>query len=132
MKLSGKKNYHELFEIGVGLKILIGSLEIILGVALYFISRQNFVIFFTPLLQTPLWQFSSHFFHSFSITGKLFWSIYFFAHGIVNTFLSIYQTVTFINQPALFLGLVTLFDIIIITLVIHEYRYAKNKKVALK
>jgi len=143
-----KRAYHEFFQIGIALKLAVGIAELISCALLFFISRTAFTTFFNPLIHTALWSFARPFLHSFSVNGKIFWAIYLFVHGAANTFLSlmlfknrswayptaatvfglfdIYQIATFIHQPTLVLGAFTVFDLIVIGLVLNEYRYEKN------
>jgi len=147
-----EKKYHELFRWGVIVKIVISCGEILFGVAFLFISydamRQLGVhLFGNELLEVPLdiWlRYAVLGFQNFAATSESFWSFLFISHGVVKLFLSwglwrgklwafptaavifagfvVYQfyQLTYVNS--IFLWLITIFDILLIVLVVHEYR----------
>jgi uncharacterized membrane protein len=148
MKLALKTAYHDIFTIVVTIKLLSGVVEVISGILLFFISHATFVVFFSPLIHTSLWYFARPLLHSFSVSGKTFWAAFLFVHGAANIFLSlmlfkkkswaypaaasvfglfdIYQIATFIHRPTLVLGIFTIFDLVVIGLILNEYRYARK------
>ncbi len=148
MKHTAKGPYHSLFEIGIAIKLADGIIQILSSILLIFISHAAFVAFFGPLIHTSLWYFSRPFFRSFSVNGKSFWAIYLFIHGAANLFLSlmlfknkswaypaaatvfglfdIYQLATFVHRPTLALGMFTLFDLVVIGLILNEHRRVRK------
>jgi uncharacterized membrane protein len=148
MKSRVPKAYHELFDVGVALKLITGIVEGISCALIFFISRAEFTALFSPIIHTSLFSFARPFFHSFSVNGKWFWAIYLFIHSAANIFFSLmlfrnkswaypaaasvfglfdlYQIATFIHHPTFVLGAFTIFDLAVIGLVIHEYRHTKR------
>lgn len=149
MKPAAPRTYHELFDLGIALKLITGLVEGISCVLILLISRAEFTALFSPLIHTSLFTFARPLFHSFSVNGKWFWTIYLFIHGGANTFFSLmlfrnkawaypaaasvfgvfdlYQIATLIHHPTFVLGAFTIFDLFVIGLVLNEWRYTKKK-----
>jgi uncharacterized membrane protein len=156
MKPLPEKDYHELFRIGILVKALDGFLEMCAGVFLYFVSYSAingllFSIFHQEITETPrdvFWAYLINEWHSIALSGHSFWGVLFIAHGLTKLALSaallknyvwayptaavvftlfvIYELISVIHQPSLFLWLITIFDVIVIGLILHEYRHTKK------
>lgn len=130
-KFVSEKTYHLLFEAGVVIKGVVTVAEIILGVLFYYLSAQVLA----PVL-------------GLIGNSQPFWAFIFFSHGIVKLFFIgallkkkswaypasaavfslfvIYQVYTLFYVTSLFLGLFTIFDILLIVLILHEYRHKRS------
>lgn len=148
-----EKNIHTVFEVGLVLKGVNAALEIIGGIVAAIIPKMfvvNAVLKMTQeeLLEDPKDSIASFFLHSaqsFSITSKTFVAIYLLSHGIVKLFLVfnllkdrrwayplslvvfglfvIYQTFRFFISHSPWFLFLTIFDLTIIWLTWHEWRY---------
>ena len=157
MKFISEKLYHKLFDWGVILKALMSVGEIILGALLSFFSYetlQRAIYFFTgdEFAETPrdvFWDYVARGFHNFTAAPESFWAFLFISHGIVKLFLAwglwkeklwafpssaavftlfvIYQfyQLTYLNSALLWL--ITVFDIVLIVLILHEYQHRKRQ-----
>lgn len=151
-----EKTYHSLFEIGILLKALISVLEIIAGLAFAFISYDSlrqmaFTVFGGELLESPrdfIWTYLAQSFHDFSVTPQSVWAFIFLSHGIVKillitglwkgklwaypasavvfTLFVIYQFYQLTFTPSIFLWLITILDIAVIALVLHEWKHKRR------
>jgi uncharacterized membrane protein len=156
MKFLSEKNYHRLFRWGVFAKLAISFGEIALGIALSFVSYETIkqVVFFfagNEIAETPrdfFWEYAAQGFHTATAAPESFWAFLFISHGVVKLFLAwglwkeklwsfplsaiifagfvVYQLyqLTYINS--FFLWLITIFDIVLIALIMHEYRRRKR------
>ena len=156
MKLFSEKNYHRLFRWGVFAKLAISVGEIVAGVALSFITYatiQRAIFFFVgnEIAETPrdiFWEYLARSFHNATVAPESFWAFLFISHGVVKLFLAwglwreklwsfplsaviftgfvIYQLyqLTYLNSG--FLWLITVFDVVLIVLIMHEYRRRKR------
>ena len=92
----------------------------------------------------PFWHFVTQSLHGFSSTPQAVWAFIFLSHGIVKTLLAIgllknirwiypasaivfalfviYQCYQYIYAPSFLLIAITVFDIVLIGLILHEYR----------
>jgi len=97
----------------------------------------------------PFWQFLIDEWHTISLSGNSFWGLLFMAHGITKLALSVallknklwayptaavvfalfvgYEIYSLTNRPSLFLFLITLFDIVVVGLILHEYAHLRRK-----
>jgi uncharacterized membrane protein len=156
MKLFSEKIYYRLFRLGVIGKILISGLEIVAGVAFLVISRDTLRtwllnVFGDEMLEQPhdfLWNFVAKEIHNFATTPQAIWAAIFLSHGIVKIFLAIglwrnilwtypvaaitfagfviYQIYQMTYTPSLSLALITILDVVLIVLILHEYRRRKK------
>ena len=49
------------------------------------------------------------------------------AAAVVFTLFVAYEIYSLTQRPSLFLGLVTFFDVVVVGLILHEYRFAKRR-----
>ena len=151
MKFISEERYHALFRWSVALKALMSVLEVVLGVALYFISYvalKHTAVFLTgdEFAETPrdfLWSSVVKSSHDFTAVSESFWAFLFISHGLVKAFLSwglwkeklwafptaaivfvgfiVYQLYQLTYLTSIFLWLVTAFDVALVALIVHEY-----------
>ena len=156
MKPFPEKDYRALFKITVILKGLISVGEIVLGLVLAFVSYGTlrsaaFALFGGEFAETSpnlIWGFAIKGFHGFFATPQSVWVFIFLSHGIVKlvlivallrnklwaypwsaavfTFFVVYQIYQIALAPSLALFSVTIFDAMVIALVLHEYRYRRR------
>ena len=156
MKSLPEKDYHELFRIAILVKAVDGFIEICAGIFLYFVNLATigalfFSVFHQEIAENPrdaFWAFIINEWHSFSLSGHTFWGLLFFAHGATKLALSVallkdrlwaypvaalvftlfvgYEIYSLTNTPTLFLWLITIFDVIVIGLILHEYSRVKK------
>lgn len=154
MKLS-QKQIHLLFKIGVLIKGIDGALETVAGVALFFssqVSLRKLVGWLTQdeLQEDPTDFVANHlveFFNKFSISTKHFASAYLLIYGITKMGLAAgllrgklwsyptalvvlvmflcYQVYRFSHNHSVGLGLISVFDFIVIVLIWRDYKYAR-------
>lgn len=157
MRLFRERNLHEFFEIGVVLKAIDSSVELITGSLLLLLSPaavQSAITAITgdELTEVPrdfLWKIVVQTFQGFAAYPQTFWAILLLAHGIVKMFLVIgllknkiwafpaaaavftlfaaTELVQIAIRPSIFLGLVAAFDIALIALILHEYKHRKKR-----
>ena len=162
MKTLPEKDYRALFKITVILKGLIALGEVVLGVFLIFVSydamrRAGMALFGDELSEVPtdlIWQYAIKGFHGFITTPQSVWVFIFLSHGLVKlaliwgllrdklwaypwsagifTFLVVYQLYQLTFTPSVILWLITILDVIVIMLVLHEYRYQLRHKRAVE
>ena len=149
-----EKRIYQAFEIGIMLKGVGAALETILGALLLFSNGFNSLIL--TLLQNALIEDPDNFFathlHSFLIANpriQFYGGLYLLAEGVVKAFLVVgllrgktwaypaalavlslfifYQTVRFFMHYSLPLLLLTLFDVVVISLIFYEYRQRLQK-----
>lgn len=143
------RGWHDLFEIGVALKGANAALEFLSGFALLFVNIGGLVSAFTAdeLVEDPdnfLANHLRHFANGISPHAQLVSALYLLAHGVVNAVLVwgllrgklwaypaaiavlslfvAYQMITLIRLHSIPLAILTLFDLALIGLIIHEYR----------
>jgi uncharacterized membrane protein len=156
MKFLSEKNYHRLFRWGVFAKLAISFGEIVLGAALTTLSYetiQRVALFFlgNEMAEAPrdfFWEFAAKQYHAATAAPESFWAYLFISHGVVKLFLAwglwkeklwsfplsaivfsgfvIYQCYQLTYLHSSFLWLITIFDIILIALILHEYRRRKR------
>jgi len=155
-----EKTYHSLFEIGILLKALISALELIAGLTFAFISYDSlrqmaFTVFGGELMESPrdfVWDYLARAAHSFSGTPQAVWAFIFLSHGIVKillitalwkdklwaypasavvfTLFVVYQLYQLTFTPSIFLWLITILDIAVIALILHEYKHKRHGRIA--
>lgn len=144
-----EKNLYRLFEVGVVLKGANAVLEIVLGGLLFFFNVGDIVRAFAEnalvedpdnFLATHIYGFASN----FSSQAEFYSALYLLSHGIIKAFLVVgllrrslwaypaslavlalfvvYQTIKFLGTHSVPLALLTVFDLVLIWLVWHEYR----------
>ncbi len=160
MKLFSEKHYHEWFRWGVIVKGVVSVCEIVLGITLYFVTYAMFqhVLFIFvggEFAETPhdlFWEYLARSSRDFATVPETFWAFLFLSHGVVKGFLSwglwkeklwafplsgvifvgfvIYQLyqLTYLNSVSLWA--ITIFDIALIVLILHEYRHRKKLRAA--
>jgi uncharacterized membrane protein len=158
MKLLPEKDYHELFRIGILVKAIDGVIEAVAGVLIYFVNYTTvnavlFTVFHSEISESPrdpLWDYLVNEWHHFLLSSHTFWGLLFIAHGITKLFLSVmllknrlwaypaaaavftlfvaYEIVSLLDRPSTFLLLITIFDAIVVGLILHEYRHKKKNR----
>ncbi len=153
MKSLPEKEYRSLFEITIVLKGIIALGEVALGILLAFVSYDTLhnvamAFFGGEFAETPrdfLFGYAVRGFHGFAATPQSVWVFIFLSHGIVKlaliagllrnklwaypwsasifSFFIVYQIWQMILTPSFALLFVTALDIIVVLLVLHEYRY---------
>ena len=159
MRLFPEKDYRELFRIGIFVKAVDGVIEACAGAFFYFagyttINHILFSVFHGEIAESPrdaFWQFLINEWHSISLSSNSFWGLLFFAHGAIKLVLSVallknylwayptaaivftvfvgYEIYSLTTHPSLFLWCITIFDMFVIGLILHEYRQIKKRRV---
>ena len=155
-KLTKEKNIHGVFEISVVLKGIYSMLEIIGGIFAFFVTKAfiiSTVLMYTQeeLTEDPK-DFIAHYLitvaNNLSVGTKYFVAFFLLIHGIIKLILIvgllkkkmwsypssilvfslfiIYQSYKFYLSHSVGLILLTVLDVLIILLTIHEYRYMKS------
>ena len=152
-----EKKWYELFEFGILIKTIVGSLEIISGLLVLFINKTTIIHLFTyftasELLEDPndkLIHFFSGQLYNLTTGMQIFAALYILFHGIINATLAIclhlkklwayplalatsvififYQFYRYNYSHAPGLLIITIFDLAYIVLIFHEYRYRLHK-----
>lgn len=160
MSVLKEKSIHRIFEISVALKGVHAFFEIVGGIILYFISTQMIVDWVSALTQDELSEdpnamFSNYFLHAaqdLSIASKTFAVLYLISHGIVKAALVIgllrnkywaypaslivlvlyviYQLYRFSVTLSIGMAVLTVFDLVVIALIWHEYRIVRESREA--
>lgn len=155
MKLSEKRLFHRIFQIGIFIKGIDGFLEIIGGILLFLASSNTLAITIKNFFQHELIQDPNDlmaniiitFFQNLSTNSRLFAAFYLLIHGIIKLglvialwkkkiwayplaggiliILVIYQIIRFFRFHSYLLLLLTGIDIIIIILLRLEYQKVK-------
>lgn len=153
-----ERDIHRLFEIGVFIKGMNAAIEMVAGVALYLVSADavsSFMIWAaqSELLEDPHDIISNYLLHlsqSFSVGSKSFAAFYLFSHGIVKLFLVagllrnkywaypaslvimglfiVYQVYRYNITHSLWLVVLTVFDVLVMWLIWHEYSLVRAGK----
>lgn len=155
-----QKHSQKIFTASILTKAGIGVVEIIVGVFFYFVSyatlnRLADVFIYSEIAEDPdsiFLKMLGSGFQSLFAYSKLFWAFLLIAHGVVKVFLIhgllrnkrwsylvsaivfsyfiLDQTRRFFSIPSIFLGLITLFDILVVFLILFEYRkrFFRNEK----
>ncbi len=153
-----EKNIHQLFEVGVLLKGVNATVEILLGILLLFTMQIGDVIIAlvqNELVDDPNDFFATHFSQLSQYLQpqvQLYGALYLLSHGIVKAVLVwgllknklwaypaslavlalfiLYQGIRIIQYHSVALMLLTVFDIVVLGLIWHEYRVmSKHVKV---
>ncbi len=161
MKLLPEQDYHELFRIGIMVKAVDGIIEACAGVFFYFIGYTKinailFSVFRAEVAESPrdaFWQFFIDEWHRISLSSNSFWGLLFMAHGITKLALSVgllknklwayptaavvftlfvgYEIYSLTSRPSAFLFLITIFDVVVVGLIVHEYLHLRKRKALL-
>ena len=151
-----EKTYHLLFEAGVIIKGIITATEVVLGILFYSASTQTIntlllFIFGSEAKEQPrdfLWNYLIQTFQGLIGPNQSFWAFIFLFHGLVKIFLVgallknkswaypvsaaifslfvVYQGYSLFYIHSLFLLLFTIFDVLLIVLILHEYRHKRR------
>ena len=151
-----EKYIHRLFDISLILKGIHAIIEIIGGFLILIVSQQfilNTVLSLTQgeITEDPkdiLSNYLINFAQQISVSSQHFVAVYLLSHGIIKGFLvinlfrerlwayplaigvfslfSIYQIFEFVRTGSVWLLLLTVLDLIVIILTLHEYRYMKK------
>jgi uncharacterized membrane protein len=155
-----ERRIHQIFEISVLLKGAHALIECIGGLALALISTSRIAVLVNALTQEELIEdphdlVATHllaFAQNFSASSKDFYAFYLLSHGLIKVFLVIgllknklwsyplsiivlglfigYQIYRFSYTQSLGLVALTVFDLVVIVLIWHEYRLVRRHKVA--
>lgn len=147
-----EKNIYKLFKFSLALKGLQALAEIIAGCVFYSVSISSFSFFIqklvsSELIEDPNNSIFSYIFNSaqnFSLADKSYFAFYLLSHGfvkfvliggilknkvwaypvflVVQVIFIIYQTTSAIYRHSIILAVITLFDLLILWLVWHEYK----------
>lgn len=158
MKRLPEKDYHELFRIGILVKAADGFIEACAGAYFYFFGYSTingvlFSVFHEEIVESPrdaFWQFMINEWRTISLSSSSFWGLLFVIHGATKLLLSAallknklwaYPTAAIVltlfvgfeiyslaNRPSLFLWLITIFDAVVVLLILHEYRHIKKSR----
>jgi uncharacterized membrane protein len=158
MKWLPEKDYHELFRIGILVKAVDGIIEAVAGAFIYFanytiVNAVLFSVFHGEIAESPrdlIWCYLINEWHHFLLSSHAFWGLLFIVHGVTKLALSVallknrlwayptaavvftlfvgYEIYSVLNRPSLFLLLITIFDAIVVGLILHEYRHRKKAK----
>lgn len=153
-----EKNIYGLFRVSVILKGVNAGIEIIGGLLLYAISTSTMTAWVDRLTQEELFQDPNdriaHFFltsaQHISFDGKSFAAFYLLSHGIIKILLVVgllrnklwayptslvvltgfiaYQLYRFSHTHALGLIALTIFDLVVIVLIWHEYQRVRHNQ----
>jgi uncharacterized membrane protein len=157
-QLVPEKDIHQLFEISVFLKGIHAIIEIIGGLALYFVSTDVISsalewVAESDYLDDPhdiISNFLMHQSSSLSVHSKTFAAFYLFSHGIIKIFLVVgllrnkvwayptslvvlglfivYQVYRYNITHSVWLIVLTVFDILVMWLIWHEYKLVRAGK----
>jgi uncharacterized membrane protein len=155
MKFFSEKSYHELFEASIVLKAILSGLEIACGITLSLITSENLnmivsAVFGNEMAERPqdaIWTYLFHGFNGISPQTQSLWAFLLLSHGIakiiplVGIFFKklwaypfsaavfagfvVYQIMQITQAPSVPLEAITIFDIIVIVLILHEYKHLK-------
>ncbi len=157
MNILKEKNWHRLFELGITLKGINGVLETVGGLTILLVSKNSIgriILHFTrgELVEDPndpLIHFLTNYMQHLSSNTKTFAAIYILTHGLLNLFLVTqlyrerlwaylvtigfmiifmsYQLVRISHNHSLILTLITIWDVIFVSITWHEYKYRKSQ-----
>ena len=147
---------HQIFEVSVIFKGFHALIECLGGLLLALVSTNMIATFVNTITQEELIEdphdlLATHlleFAQNFSVSSKNFYAFYLLSHGIIKVFLVIgllrkiiwsyplsivvlclfitYQIYRFIYAPSLGLVILTVFDLVVIVLIWHEYRLVRH------
>lgn len=151
-----ERRIHQIFEISIILKGLHALIECIGGVLLFFINTQTVVHLVKVLTQEELLEDPNDFVathlvslaQSYDVSTQRFYAFYLLSHGLIKVLLVIgllrnklwaypvslvalglfivYQLYRFSYTHGIGLIILTIFDIIVIALIYHEYRLVRR------
>lgn len=151
-----EKTYYSLFRIGVVIKAAIALGELVVGTLVVFMSPErisNFIyavagVEFTEPQGGLIWKLVAGSLKDFTATSQAVWAFVFLSHGIVKMFLLgglwknklwayptsaliftgfvFYQLYELSVVPSILLWLITIFDIVLIWLIWHEYKVKRG------
>ena len=157
-KIFQEKNIHFAFEVSLIGKCILASLEILGGIATYFVTKNFIVQFITSLTREEFVEdkndiianYLLHAAQNFSISTQHFTALYLLSHGVIKMILIIglfrkklsyypasivvfsgfilYQFYRFASTQSPWLLLITLLDIVVLWMTWHEYKYLKSRK----
>ena len=153
-----ENRFHGLFRIGVLVKGIDGTVEMIVGAFLWFLSPHmlNSVMILLAgdeLSEEPrdvIWNSLAQAFRSFTGSARYFWALLLVAHGIVKLIFVVglwknkiwiypfaiaafgifilYQIHSIFINPSLFVEILTFFDIFIVLLIVNEYQHVRRSR----
>lgn len=153
-----EKKLHLAFEVSLWFKAAFALLEIVAGIATYFVSQQFFLTLVTWVTREEFAEdphdlvanFLLHSVQHLSVGTQKFAAVYLLAHGVIKLWLIIgllrerlwyypvsmavfgmfiiYQLYRFSFTHSIWLLLVTALDGVILALTWHEYRYLRNAR----
>ena len=152
------KRAHQLFLAGILLKGFFAVLEVICGVSLFFITMGTIQHLIDAMSLSALFENPNDFFaaslmdfmHHFTASSKIFLGFYFLVHGAVKlavvlgllsgrlwafpvglvamTLFVVYQLHRYTNTHAAALIVISVFDLLIMALILREYQAAKRQR----
>ena len=155
--LQKEHNIRKLFRIGTIFKIILAILQIISGFLIFIISQSLIKKWIVTLTQGELAEDSRDYFAThllnfgtnFSLSSKLFIAIYLFSHGVIKfsllygvwknkliayplsavafSLFLLYQLYRYQFTHSIWLLILSVVDIVYITLILHEYKLLKKK-----
>lgn len=155
-----EKNIHQLFEVSVSLKGAHAFLELVGGTLLVALSTKTISTVTALLLQGELTEdpndrVANYLFQSaqhFAVSGRMFAAWYLLSHGVIKLFLVIgllrnklwaypaslvvlglfilYQIYRFTFTHSIWLVALSIFDLLVIWLIWHEYRLMRTQNLA--
>jgi uncharacterized membrane protein len=155
-KIWTEENIHLLFEVSLWLKGAFALIEIIAGIAAYFVSQKLLLdlihwVMKDEFAEDPHDLVANYLLHSvqsLSVSSQNFAAIYLLGHGIIKLWLIIgllrkrlwyypvamvvfglfiiYQLYRFTFTQSVWLMLITALDIVVIALTWHEWRYLRR------
>lgn len=155
-KIFSEKNIHSIFEVSVVLKGIHAVLEVVVGIWALFITKAFLISTVLSLTQEELTEdpkdFIANYFitiaNNISISAKYFFVFYLLIYGIIRLLLIIgllrkklwaypasiavfsifiiYQLYRYFHTFSISLLLLTILDLVIIFLTVHEYRFIKS------
>ena len=156
MKFITEKTYHLLFDIGVILKAILTAIEIVFGILFYMLSTaqlNGMLLFFIggEYNEQPrdfIWSYFIRAFQNLIGPAQYFWAFILVSHGIVKIAalvaiyykklwayplsaaifgaLAVYQIYSYFYIPSLLLIIVTIFDVVLIGLILHEWEHRRR------
>jgi uncharacterized membrane protein len=157
-KLFEEKNIHLLFEISLIFKALLALIEVAGGLTIMFIPHNAILEYVQSIAKYELAEdptdlianYLRHWAEHFSLNAQYFAAFYLLSHGIVKLWLiagllrnklwyypvsmvifgafTLYQIYRYTFTHSITLILITFFDLLVIWLIWHEYRYMKRNK----
>lgn len=156
-ELREKNNFHQLFIVSIILKGINAVMEIVGGAIVFIVSQEfivKIVLFLTQeeLSEDPSDKIANYLINSadhFSLSSQHFIAFYLLSHGLIKLGLVVgllksklwsypasiivfslfifYQIIRYYHTHSLWLLVLTIFDLVVIWLVWHEYNYLKRK-----